>query len=134
VNAVVQVVALPQPAKVWSINEISGVHPMSVARIRSPWRDAGFWHAGGLKWVLGRSGISTPLERRAILQFDFDMKSYRRRDGHNYSSTVCKWFIDGLVMAGIFVDDSTDWIELRDPTFTVTRCRQMNMRLRLELT
>lgn len=44
----------------------------------------------------------------------------RRRDPHNYFATV-KPIIDGLVDAGIWPDDTPEWVTTTEPTLEVRR-------------
>lgn len=111
--------AMPQPGEVISLNRLSGRHPAVVAGHRRSWKDAGYWYGQTWRSELRKNKIPTPLTDKVAIQFDFDMRSVRRRDGHNYAGTVCKWFIDGLVLAKFLQDDSSEWVELLDSTFTL---------------
>lgn len=52
------------------------------------------------------------------VKLDIGFGVRRRRDPHNYVSTVCKWVIDGLVHAGAWEDDNPTWITVHEPTFS----------------
>lgn len=50
-----------------------------------------------------------------IVQVWIPFKDNRRRDPHNYCGTVVKAIIDGLVMAGVWPDDTPDYVGHREP-------------------
>ena len=121
------------PGKLVSINETSGKHWATFGKTKEVWIQAGYVY--GFQWrrELRELRVPTPLRDRATVAIDFDVRETRRRDGHNYSGTVVKWFVDGMVTAKMFTDDSSEHLEVRDPTFSVRpRGRQM-MRVTLEM-
>lgn len=117
-----------QPAKVVSINEISGRHWAVAARnFKTFWEKAGWAHGNELRHTLRKDRFQTPLEVPATIQFVFSVEGTRRRDGHNYAGTVCKWFIDGMVLAKVFKDDTTEHLTLGDTTFRIVPHRAPKM-------
>jgi hypothetical protein len=121
-----------QPAKLMSINELQGRDWRYAAKTKSSWMDAGYYNGLQLRDILRAAKLTTPLESKTRVGFDFDVRQNRRRDGHNYASTVVKWFIDGMVVAKVFVDDSTDHVELADSIFTANPKGQLMMRVTVE--
>jgi Holliday junction resolvase RusA-like endonuclease len=82
-----------------------------------PWKDAVTWVAKGRrKWahqVIAEHGL--PLVIRVTIPFPVE----RRRDPHNYTSTVVKAVVDGLVAARWVNDDTAAWIEVADSLLVV---------------
>ena len=122
-----------QPAKLMSINELQGRDWKYASRTKSYWMDIGYYSGLELRNRF-RTGarLPTPLTIKARVQFDFDVRQNRRRDGHNYAGTVCKWMIDGMVIAKVFADDSSDHVELLDSTFTPNPKGQLMMRITVQ--
>ena len=123
--------AVTLPGELVSINEVTGKGWPSVYRVKEAWRNAGYYHGLEMRRTLRQNRVHTPMER-AVVSFDFDVRQNRRRDGHNYTGTVVKWFIDGMVIAKVFVDDSSEHLEVRDPTFSVRPQGQGEMRVTIE--
>lgn len=119
------------PAKLISINEVAGKHWGAVHGLKERWRDAGYWHGADLRGRLIKGRVVHLLDPVEV-QFDFDVLSNARRDGHNYAGTVCKWFIDGMVKSGLLFDDSSDHLTLKDSTFSRTDRITPQMRVTLE--
>jgi Holliday junction resolvase RusA-like endonuclease len=46
--------------------------------------------------------------------------THRRRDAHNYTGTVVKAIIDGLVSAEVWEDDNTNFVTVLDSVLYVT--------------
>jgi hypothetical protein len=121
-----------QPTKLISINELQGRNWKYSGRTKEQWMNAGYYHGLELRSMFRAGKLNTPLEGKARVGFDFDVRQNRRRDGHNYAGTVCKWFIDGMVIAKVFADDSSDYVELVDSTFTPNPKGQLMMRVTVE--
>ena len=121
------------PGKLVSINETSGKQWYAWMKEKEVWLQAGYVY--GLQWrrELRELRVPTPLQERATLAIDFDVRQNRRRDGHNYTGTVIKWFVDGMVTARLFADDSSEHLEVRDPTFSVRPRGEILMRVTLEM-
>lgn len=109
------ILAFPPPAPLMNLNQRrhwSAAHPDKVA-----WRDAAFYHA---REAINSKIIPGNLSQIAVI-FDFPVASTKvRRDAHNYTPTV-KASIDGLVKAGMFIDDSTDHLTVDDSWFHARR-------------
>lgn len=43
----------------------------------------------------------------------------RRRDPSNYIGTVVKAIVDGLVLVGVWPDDTPDWVEVVEPVLRI---------------
>lgn len=91
-----------------SVNEAARVHGTVASRRHRPWKvnaiTAGRSHAGRLPLPLGPS----------LVRVTLPMPDDRRRDPHNYTGTVVKAIIDGLVHAGWWEDDTADHVVLID--------------------
>jgi crossover junction endodeoxyribonuclease RusA len=72
------------------------------------WRTAAFYHAraAGIR-ALGPS----------VIEWTIDFPSKRRRDPHNFFPTL-KPIIDGFVDAGLWPDDTPQWVSTTEPTLT----------------
>jgi len=55
----------------------------------------------------------------SMVQVTIPFSTNRRRDPHNYTGTVVKWIIDGLVKAGAWPDDNEDWVSVVDSRLVV---------------
>lgn len=93
---------------------------------REHWRT----HAGRVKtwrfWakIVGRSYSLPRLNRRgpSIVTVELPVMDSRRRDPHNYHPTI-KAIIDGLVDAGLWPDDTPQWVSVAEPRLIVRRDR-----------
>lgn len=76
------------------------------------WKDAAFWQAN--RFAKPRIYFSRgPCE----VWVDFGVKDpERRRDPHNFFKTV-KPILDGLTMARLWPDDSSQWVHANEPRF-----------------
>lgn len=76
------------------------------------WRET--THYAALQW---RSSPSERhLEGRHLISFGFPMATKRRRDPHNYYPTI-KPVVDGLIDAGLWPDDTPEFVATTEPTF-----------------
>ena len=124
----------PQPGKLVSINETAGHRWQAHRGVKELWEEAGWGHGNRMRADLKTLDVVTPLQEAAMIKFDFTVPAERRRDGHNYASTICKWFVDGLVLAKVFVDDDYLHLHLDDASFTVEKLpanKQRMMRVTL---
>lgn len=114
-------VLLPRPSEVPSINATAGWHWGKTKQVKDEWVQAGHVAGVQMKTRLRSKAQPTTMER-ALVKIHIDMVGERRRDPHNYMSTACKWFVDGLVYSGLLVDDSQEHLDLRQPIFqTIAR-------------
>ena len=114
-----QVIRLPMPCEPWGANQtprtvrdrIAQHHRKTAVRdtvdlvARSHFRQ----HARSGQIPLGPSMVHVTIP----------FSTNRRRDPHNYTSTVVKAVIDGLRAAGVFADDTPDHLSVVDPTLIV---------------
>lgn len=107
-----QLLTFPAPNVPLSINESNRMHWAARSRRLKPWKL--------LAEVEARNNYKQPANVVPVLikiTLPFDRKG--RRDPHNYSSTVVKSIIDGLVAAGVVPDDTDAWVEVADPILQV---------------
>lgn len=96
-------IEFPPPAKLISMNDRT--HWAVRARMTSAWRHAAFIAARQ-----ARLGALPP----STVTVGLPVRDSRRRDPHNYFATV-KPIIDGLVDAGLWPDDNSDWVTVTEP-------------------
>ncbi len=96
----------PIPASPLSVNATAGKHWAHVHPIKTAWRDTTAWYAKAAGW----KNLNP-----ATVTVHIPFNSNRRRDPHNYSSTVVKWVVDGLVIAGCWPDDTPEWVTTTEP-------------------
>lgn len=106
------------PTRPLSVNE--GGHWASKRRRLEPWKDAAW--ATARNWITGQRhlrllGGQDPITVQVVLPF----RGNARRDAHNYTGTVVKAVVDGLVRAGLVPDDTPDWVTVLDPEFVIIR-------------
>lgn len=94
-------------------------HWTARARLTKVWRQAGF--VAARNHLLDPAGYgyrstTMPLPPCAV-RVTFGVPDNRRRDSHNTAPTV-KAIIDGLVDAGFWKDDTSDYVIVVDPRFT----------------
>ena len=80
-------------------------HWAAHARLVKEWRTAGMLYARQAK-----IGPQPP----SLVTVTFPVKGRRRRDPHNWTPTV-KAIVDGLVDAGVWPDDNSDWVATTEP-------------------
>lgn len=100
------------PARAVSINETNGLHWSRKNRLVDPWKEAGRWYA-----VAARLKNVGPMVVTVTIPFT----TGRRRDPHNYTGTVVKALIDGMVRAGVWPDDNPEFVTVAEPILTVDR-------------
>lgn len=104
-----------RPCELMSLN--ARMHWRSKAALTKHWRK---W-----AWVLG-----TQVRRHSthqtwplwpgVVTVELPVPDNRRRDPHNYIATV-KPIIDGLVDAGLWPDDTPEWVSVAEPRLIVRR-------------
>ena len=80
-------------------------HWAAHARLVKEWRTAGMLYA--------RKARIGP-QPRSRIAVTLPVTGRRRRDPHNWTPTV-KAIIDGLVDAGVWPDDNSDWVATTEP-------------------
>jgi crossover junction endodeoxyribonuclease RusA len=93
------------PAK--TINANHRTHWRVKAELTRTWRQTAFFSAKAER--LGQLG-------RCQVRVFFPVRDSRRRDPANWHPTV-KPIIDGLVDAGVWPDDTPEWVEVMEPRF-----------------
>ncbi len=102
------IISFPQPAKLMSLND--RMHWSKRAKLTALWREAGW--AAALEHHVRGLGPST-------VMFTFPVSSMsRRRDPSNLLPTA-KAAIDGLVDAGVWPDDNSEWVTVLEPCVQV---------------
>lgn len=96
------------PAKAITLNQRN--HWAANARLVKEWRTAG--------WVYARQAKIGP-QPPSRVTVTFPVSGNRRRDPHNWTPTV-KAIVDGLVDAGVWPDDNSDWVATVEPVLDAT--------------
>lgn len=86
------------------------LHWARAREIGDVWRDAACWWATANKLPKGLPACE--------LRVTFPVKDRRRRDSDNPAPTV-KRIVDGLVLAGVWPDDTPNWVETLGSRFEV---------------
>ena len=112
--------AFRQPSQPLSENKARGAHWASVKARLEPWKDAAWAvaHNHRVRYVKGTAAqvwTARPITVQVVIQF----RGTRRRDPHNYTGTVVKAVVDGLVRARLVPDDTADWVTVLDPVLEV---------------
>lgn len=113
------------PTRPLSINEERGLHWTRRRARLTPWRDTTYW-------VAKQGRLADLIEnRRCHVTVVVPVTDRRRRDPHNYLP-VAKAVVDGLVLAGVWPDDTPDYVTVTEP---VLRHHTLGpAEIRLELT
>lgn len=106
-------IKFPAPTHPLSVNESNRLHWATRRRRLQPWKKEAMyaWLEQVPFWTPGPVviSVSLPFERNG------------RRDPHNYTSTVVKSIIDGLIEGGMCPDDTSDWVTVLDPLLIVDK-------------
>jgi crossover junction endodeoxyribonuclease RusA len=104
--------SFPLPAKPLNMNDRDG-HPAQTRRRSTVWRHAAYYAAVNAINT-GRLKRGLPF---AVVQLTIPVKSLRRRrDPSNWAPTT-KAVVDGLVDAGVWPDDSAEFVATVEPRF-----------------
>lgn len=103
-------VVFEQPDWPVSINALRGKHWKVWARLLDPWQAA-----ASNAWFLAGLGSQPP----AYVRCEFSVPDRRKRDPHNYTGTVVKAVMDGLVRADAWPDDNPAWVLTDEPRLLV---------------
>lgn len=102
------------PAKPMSTNEANTMrHWAQKERRLKPWREVAFWESKNQKIPQQVGG------RKAVVKMTIPVRTNHVRDPANYVGTVVKATVDGMVKAGVWPDDSPEWVEVVEPAFVV---------------
>lgn len=111
-------IKFPPPTHPWSVNDI----PATVkARIRRS-KDKAAWVSSAYYYAIQAAGGRDKPHRQlgpSVVQVSIPFPQRRTRDPHNYTGTVVKHTIDGLVKAGLWPDDNPEWVTVVDPVFDI---------------
>jgi crossover junction endodeoxyribonuclease RusA len=99
----------PAPDKMLNMN--SQLHRYTRASRVKQWRTAAFYRAK-------EAGLRP--QGPSIIRWTITFPTMRRRDPHNFFPTL-KPIIDGLVDAGVWPDDTPEWVTTTEPTIEVLR-------------
>lgn len=107
------------PTTPLSENEARGQHWATVAERLGPWKTATWVSARNAivkrEWPPPRDGLAQSLALVPItVQVTIPFRKNRRRDAHNYTGTIVKAVVDGLVKAGVVPDDTPEWVTVLD--------------------
>jgi crossover junction endodeoxyribonuclease RusA len=81
-------------------------------------RTAAAWRAAAR--VAAIQQIEPPVQLGpSLIELDLPVADGRRRDPHNYAPTL-KHVVDGLVDAGLWPDDTPNWVRTLEPSLHVT--------------
>lgn len=106
-------VDFPCPGEPLSINAV-GSGWQKRYRHGQPWKD--------MATVLFRANPLPWRRPQAILvDVTLPFRKASRRDPHNYVGTTVKAIVDGLVVAGVIPDDTSEWATIVDPTLVIQR-------------
>lgn len=100
------------PTEPLSINRANTLHWAARDRLLKPWRLIVETYA---RRMVRRGWKPVPLTIQVTLPF----RTNRRRDPHNYTGTVVKAIVDGLVRGGVIPDDTPEWATIMDPVLEV---------------
>ena len=102
------------PAPLLTLN--ARLHWAAKAPITRVWRNAA--HIAAVAASRGHGPAARAIAP-GIVRCTFEVSGARRRDPHNYVATV-KPIVDGLVDAGLWPDDTPDWVRTVEPVLAVT--------------
>ena len=102
------------PGKILSMND--RMHWRPKAALTASWVDAAC--RAGHQWARRRKWSPVP----CTVQLLGPVRDRRRRDPHNYFATV-KPVIDGLVLAGVWPDDTPEWVRTIEPALVLGATR-----------
>lgn len=114
-TATCELVFLP-PARLMSMNDRD--HWRAKAKMTKLWRAAAH-NALRQSPEVQAKAYSRPTRSPSIVHIVFPVRDRRRRDPHNYYPTV-KAIVDGLVDAGVWPDDTPEWVTTTEPTLTTS--------------
>jgi crossover junction endodeoxyribonuclease RusA len=123
-------IVFPQPVRPWSVNE--RLHHTRTAGLTRQWR--GMAKLAAQSWRnKNRSDWNRHKNRPALVCVTIPFPDRRRRDPMNYTGTVVKAVVDGLVDAGLWPDDGPEWVEVADPVIVVDTTRRQLVTVTISL-
>lgn len=105
----------PAPTHPQSINATNRMHWAQRRRHLDPWKAAAWaaWKEQGKARALEIDG------QKVLVEVTIPFAKKARRDPHNYTSTVVKAIVDGLIEAGMKPDDTPQYVRVAEPRLTV---------------
>ena len=107
-------------------------HWRAHSRDVAAWRAASQFAARGWIFAYSAGRLARKPFPPAIVATTFDVPDKRRRDPHNYYPTV-KAIVDGLVDAGLWPDDTPEWVTTAEPELRHAPGRRREMTVTVEL-
>jgi len=117
-------IEFPAPARVYSINQSQGQHWSKFHADKVEWQSAAEIYVR--QWYTFGQWFDPP---PSTVTVTLPFKTNHRRDPHNYTGTVVKAIIDGLVLAGLFEDDTAEYVTVADPILV----KDLEMMVRIEI-
>lgn len=108
------VLSFEPPARLLSMNDRD--HHMRRSELVGLWRDAAYFYACQLR--PGGPSARTLPEGRYRVESTLPVEGRRRRDPMNFVATV-KAVVDGVTAAGVFPDDSEEFVTVAEPVLDV---------------
>lgn len=96
------------PAEPLSLNKSNKLHWAERRRLTDPWKHLAW--ATALNAHLAHAVQETP----CVVTVHIPFRTRARRDPHNYVPVV-KAVVDGLVKAGVWPDDTHEWVTVTEP-------------------
>ena len=109
------VIEFPMPAPLMSMNDRQHWRPQ---RIR-----AKAWRTASHLYSLGKGPFGP-----SLIEVVLPVPDKRRRDPHNYAPTL-KHIVDGLVDAGLWPDDTPEFVRTLEPTLAVCPRTRMTVKV-----
>lgn len=98
----------PPPTPPLSLNRERTMHWAAARRQTRPWRDTTCWLAMQARLATAVAGAP------ATITVHLPVGDHRRRDPANFYPTV-KAVVDGLVLAGVWPDDTPQFVTVNEP-------------------
>lgn len=105
------IITFPPPVRPWSTND--RVHWAQRAELTRLWRNAARLYARVQHSERCADKAGRPVPSYVEVTVPFTRKG--RRDPHNYTGTVVKAIVDGLVDAHLWPDDTPEWVTVKEP-------------------
>lgn len=111
------------PAAPLSINQERTMHWAARNRRLDPWKITTFWLAKEAKLPAAVAGAP------ATITVVLPVRGQHRRDPANFYPTV-KAIVDGLVLAGVWPDDTPEYVTVTEPVLTHSGTAEVRLELR----
>lgn len=105
----------PAPTPPLSINGANRMHWAQKRKQLAPWKEA-----ARLAWIEQGRGVAGEIDgQRVLVEVTLPFAKKARRDPHNYTGTVVKAIVDGLIAGGMKPDDHAGFVSVSDPRLIV---------------